>query len=466
MKHHVKLSVCLWYSLISPCSSMADDKAIFPPNPFKQTLAYVYMHDPQLQSQREELRILDERVSQAKAGFRPNLNASIEQGRQRVKIENQPWQNGADRNTGIVATQPIFNGFGTQAERDAARERVVAGRAALLSTEQEVLFSAITAWLEVCEKTSIASLSQDNAAAMNKYLNATQERYKGGDSTTTDISLAQSRLAEAQALAALADADKQVAIATFERDTGMQPIDIAFPPSPEPLPASLEDASNSASANPDLLQAQHAQAASGHDIKKAVSVLWPSVYLRGSINQERSSVLGLGTLRDDAITFNVSIPLYQGGAEYSRIREAKIAREKSRLNTLDVTRDVIQRARMSYNNYMASVKIIKASGQSADAAGQALSGITEEQAQGTRTLTEVLDAQSSLLTAQITQIRANKNMRLEAYRLLAAIGQLTAAKMQLPVNLYDPDPYSKESEDRWAGTSITNEERPTASNAQ
>ncbi len=336
MKYHIWYGVFLLINtlLLAPAMAENSDKPA-PPGLFERSLAYVYVHDPKLQAQREELRILDERVSQANAGFRPSLSANLEEGRQRIKLENQRWQYGADRNTALVATQPVFSGFGTQAERNAARERVQAGRAALLATEQEVLFSAIIAWMEVCEKKSIYFLSQDNVAAMKKFLGATTERYRAGDGTTTDISLAQSRLAEAEARAALAEADTQVAIATFERDTGMQPIHVEFPLPPEPLPTTLEEASNSARANPDLIQAQHAEIATGHDIGKAASSLWPSVYVRGSLSEERSSVLNLGTLRDDALTVNVSLPLYQGGAEYSRIREAKIAREKSRFNTMD-----------------------------------------------------------------------------------------------------------------------------------
>jgi TolC family type I secretion outer membrane protein len=433
---------------------------------FDNMLVQVYQRHPKLESQRDELRILDERVSQANAGYRPNLSANAGFGKQRLKVSGQEWQYGDDRRQSLVATQSLFSGFSTVAQTRAAKERVQAGRAQLLATEQTVFFSAISSWLEVCAKEKILLLNLENMKRIESYRSATQERYKAGDGTTTDIALAESRYGEAESQAALAEAERDAAIAAYERNTDLVAQIADFPTPPDELPLSMQEAVDLAKHNPELARADHLQTAAQHDIDSASSSLWPNVSLRGAMDEERSTAFALGKLRNDSVTLNVSIPLYQGGAEYSRIREAKIAREKSRQDALDTAREIVQRAKTSWANFSASIKVIQASKRSSSAAKQALEGITEEHRDGTRTLTEVLDAQSELLSSQITETQAHKNSRLEAYRLMASVGKLTVEGLHLPVASYNPETHYEDTAGRWVGTSIDSHITPAEEIAQ
>lgn len=104
---------------------------------------------------------------------------------------------------------------------------------------------------------------------------------------------------------------------------------------------------------------------------------------------------------------------------------------------IDASRNVLERARIAWNSYQAAGIIIVATQKASDAAARALAGVQEEQKQGLRTLTEVLDEQSELLGAQITQIQAQKTLRLEAYRLMAATGKLTLGSLQVATTPMD-----------------------------
>lgn len=426
------------------------------PAALEDVLAHVYMSHPQLRAERESLRILDEKVAQANAGYRPNVSASADYGRQRFSVNSADWQYGEANNKALVAEQPLFKGFGTIAQSRAAKERVQAGRARLLATEQGVFLAVLSSWLEVCEKDQLLLLNQDNAMRLRTYLQATQERFDAGDGTLTDVAVAESRMNEAYARLALAEANRDVAHAAYQRETGMAPFAVTYPTLTAPLPRNREEAVQLAEGNPDLKEAMHIEQAAEHDIDRAGSSLWPSLSLKGSMSEERSTAFGLGKLRSDSLLLSLSVPLYQGGAEYSRLREAKIAKEEKRFETLDTERLAKQRASNAWSNYYVSEKVIVASQASVNASKQALSGLEEEQIQGTRTLTEVLDAQTELFNAQISEVQAQKSVRLEAYRLLASIGRLTAEGLQLPVHQYDPVAYANESHGRWVGTSITN----------
>jgi len=73
-----------------------------------------------------------------------------------------------------------------------------------------------------------------------------------------------------------------------------------------------------------------------------------------------------------------------------------------------VARGLNDQMNQSWENYHAAQLVINASQSSVDASQRALSGIQEEQMRGTRTLTEVLDAQAQMLSAQVTEVQAEK----------------------------------------------------------
>lgn len=98
-------------------------------------LAYVYQHNPRLNAERGNLKIADEKLLQANAGFRPTLNADASSGRQRGKAVGEDWQYGNNSYVGLTVIQPLFSGFGTLEQQYAATSQIMAARAQLLSVK-------------------------------------------------------------------------------------------------------------------------------------------------------------------------------------------------------------------------------------------------------------------------------------------------------------------------------------------
>lgn len=439
--------------LLEEKKDTADNMVALPPRAFEDMLVYVYDNDPRLKAERQRLKIADEQLSQANAGYRPSINANAGVGRQRIKVSPSDWTYGDDLNTSLVATQPLFSGFSTLEGKRAAEARVLAARARLRTVEQNVLFSAIAGWLEIAEKEKMLALTEKNLNRMKEYAAATRERFDAGDSTRTDIAQGESRLAQAEARYAVALADRNSAHDSFERNTGMKATSLDYPDLPANLPATRTQAEAAASENPQTEQAAQESKASEHDIQVAESSLWPSIFLRGAMGESRSPALGLSRLRNDSITLNASIPLYQSGAEYSRVREARLAREQNRHAEIDTHRDVLEQARIAWNNYVSAQRVIEASQRASVSAMSALNGVREEQKQGLRTLTDVLDEEAEYLNTELTHVQAQKDVRLEAYRLLAATGRLHAESLRLPVEAYDPTVHYDDVRWRWVGLS-------------
>ena len=71
----------------------------------------------------------------------------------------------------------------------------------------------------------------------------------------------------------------------------------------------------------------------------------------------------------------------------------------------------------------------------------AFDGIREEATLGARTTLDVLTAEQDLLDAQLARISARTERSLAAYQLLASQGLLTAERLGLAVQIYDPTLY-------------------------
>jgi len=231
------------------------------------------------------------------------------------------------------------------------------------------------------------------------------------------------------------------AIAAFERIVGYKPEGLLSQPSVLPeLPANLEEALNEAKlANPDLLAAIHAAKSSRYDVWTNKSSILPRIDLVGSMaRQDGAGSFGTSKFDQDAIGVEFNIPLYQSGAEYSRVREAKqIARQREYAVT-DTQWSVEQQVTRGWEQLETATATIRTREEQINAAQIALEGVRQEQEYGARTVLDVLDAEQELFSARTNLVQSQRDRIVSAYGLLLTLGKLTPNYLQLAVQQYDP----------------------------
>lgn len=170
-------------------------------------LAKAYEYNPALKAARAATGAVDENVAIAKSGYRPTL--TVEGGYSDSKINTNSTVNGVaqrpvdgyERTLAAKVSQPIFSGFKTVNSVSSAKSSVKAAQASLLATEQDILLSAATAYLNVMRDEAIVKLQKNNEKLLKKELDETRERFKVGEVTTTDVSQAEASYASAQSSA-------------------------------------------------------------------------------------------------------------------------------------------------------------------------------------------------------------------------------------------------------------------------
>ena len=167
----------------------------------------------------------------------------------------------------------------------------------------------------------------------------------------------------------------------------------------------------------------------------------PEVGLRASISEGRESDFSGQGRGSASVTASVTMPIFTGGLNRSNVRQARASADQARLSALTVRRQVIEGATNAWNNYLAALAVIESSRQAVRANEIAFEGVEQEALVGLRTTLDVLNAEQELLNAETARISARSEESVAAFQLLLAQGLLTAEKLGLGVQIYDPTLY-------------------------
>ena len=430
-----------------------------------QALVSAYRANPELNGQRARVRATDENIGRANADYRPQVSATIDAGFQYSDVRaaspaTEPGSvtdsmgegttrsvsgvaryTGRPRGVGLNARQTLFDGNRTFNSVRQAESQVLSAREVMRVTEQNVLFSAASNYMNVLRDTAILNLRRNNVAVLLEQVRQTRDRRDAGDVTQTDLAQATAALAQARSDVYAAQADLQASIAGFRQVAGREPRRLSPAQSLEHLlPRRLQDAiSISQVEHPAIAAALHDADAAALAVKISEGVLYPTVTLNGAVSR-RADFEGIPHYRafTASILGRVDIPLYRGGDEYASIRQAKEQVSQARLNA-DLQRDQVRAALVTAWGLLQAAKAQIASGQAAVAAAElALYGIREEALVGQRTTFDVLTAQRNLLNARVNVVIAQRDRVVGSYSVLAAIGRLNAFVLALAVETYDP----------------------------
>ncbi|AUQ73743.1 TolC family outer membrane protein [Phaeobacter piscinae] len=397
-----------------------------------------------LEQNRALLRVQDENVAAAVARLRPVVDWVTRAERRYVRtgFGNFAVSNhDSSISTGLDLTWLLFDNGVSRLNQMAAQETVLATRQALIDIEQQVLFAAVQAYVNVLLQQDTVSLRRNNLRLLREELRAANDRFEVGEVTRTDVALAESRVAGAQASLIESQGDLLNAKATYVQAVGREPGTIAGQP---PLPqrvASLQSAEAIAMRNhPSLLTQQHAVKAADLSAQSAGRGLGPTVNLRASAAHGEDPS-GSGTSDTSSASIVLSQRLYAGGA-VAAARRASIARLQAERGALITTqRSVVQDVSEAFVVLEAARASLVSSNEQVRAARVAFDGIREEATLGARTTLDVLEAEQELLNAQTARVQSRANQALAAYALLQAQGLLTAEHLGLAVEIYDPTLY-------------------------
>jgi outer membrane protein len=422
-------------------------------------LAQAYIANPTLNAQRAGARAFDENVPQALSGYRPTVTGTADVSATTASSRVAGVAGRIDsglfpRGIGLEINQNLFNGFRTANSVRSAESGVLNQRETLRNAEQDVLFQAVTAYMNVLQTSAILTLQRNNVEVLEEQLKQTRDRFQVGEVTRTDVEQASASLEGARSSALGAEADLKSAIATYRQVIGSEPKRLApAKPLGKLLPRSQKDAvAIGLAGHPAVTAALHAVDQAAFQVKVAEGALYPSLTASAQLAQRWDAGEATRDSMSASIGAFLNVPIYEGGADYSRVRQTKELLGQQRI-LADVTREQVRQQVISaWGDLEATRGQILAGQAQVQAAEVALAGVREEAKVGQRTTLDVLNQQQTLLDARTNLVTAQRNQVVASYGLLSAIGRLSARSLGLAVAEYDPRVHYGQVRNKWIGT--------------
>lgn len=400
-------------------------------------------HDPELQAAIYEYEAAKESVPQAKANLFPDLRLSYEylETDQDIKSsDNTVFGSGSTsfptKSFGAVLTQPIFR-FGDWQALKQSHAKVAQAVADLSAARQSHLLRVSQTYLGVLAAEDDLEFAQAERVAVESQLNLATRRRQSGLATRTDEYDAKARysLITSNEIAAenrLDDARQALLVTSGVLILDLDPLaaqislDMPDPPTVETwVQQSIEQ-------NLSLEARRQAVQVAEKEIRRQKSGHYPTLDLVVSLDNRDTdgTLFGGGSeveRADIAVQFN--LPLFEGGATRSRVRQATFeyrqAMQEMKLEQLQVSRE----ARSSFLGVISGVSKVQALDDSVTAQQSALEAKRRGYESGINTALHVLDAERDLYLIKRDYAQSRYDYLLSMLRLKNSAGILTESDL-------------------------------------
>jgi outer membrane protein len=430
-------------------------------------LTYAYRNNPQLNAQRAQARAIDETVPQALSGYRPKVAITANGGPQYLNeitktpgvipgmgpTYNRTVSSAPEYEAQASVTQTLFDGFVTPNKTKAAEGQVSNAREALRVMEQTVLLTGAGAYMDVVRDSVDLDIAHANVRNLDETLRQTRDRFLVGEVTSTDVSQAESQLAAAQTSLRSAEAQLVASKALFRQVIGTAPTNLN-PASPVDhfLPRTLQEAvERGLTENPNVTAATYGVDVAYLQVKINEGALFPTLAVQASAQQENQPPFGIIQQRQATLLGQLTIPIYQGGAEYSLIRQSKEDLTQQRLSLDLIRNQTRQQIVQAWGQFEAAKAQVQSAQAQVTTAEAALKGVREESRVGQRTTLDVLNAEQAAVNARVALAAALHDRVVSSYAVLSGTGRLSAQVLGLGTPIYDPTIHYQQVRDAWFG---------------
>jgi outer membrane protein len=375
-------------------------------------------------------------IEQSKALYRPTVNFNADANAIASDIRYLQSTTPAGRSNfenykyGVDARQPIYRKQNLIQIEQAATQVSQADKQLHLS-KQALILRTTQAYFDVLIAQDKIDLMIAQKSAISSQLDQAKANFEVGTVTITDVNEAQARydLIVAQEIAAVNE--YQIAKHAVQAITGNAPQKLATVKADiqtNTLTQSMDNWLEVAALNNLNIQIQQDTAKfseqeielskAGHLPTLDAVASYTDSYANGSV-----SVFGTGNeLKTGSIGLQLQIPLYQGGATSSKVRQAVLNKQKAQDDVEIARRQTELETQRAYLNLSTSIAQVKALNQALISSQSQVDSTKLGYEVGVRTSIDVLNAEQQLFSAKRDLLQARYNYLVNIIRLKTASG--------------------------------------------
>lgn len=307
-------------------------------------------------------------------------------------------------------------------------EGIAASAADVAALELSVTSRLATSWFDAIEAALLVELSAEDIRTQERSLRLTQRRFESGLTGSSDVRLARSSIASAQALEQsrlqLRDATLR-SVQTLTRDYPDASLELSGDLPELPALTGVGTPAEMLARRPDVIAAERRIAQAGLNVDVARKALYPSLSLSGSVGDQALNNLGdVLDLKSIAISLSESLtaPIFQGG----RLKAQVASQEAALQGQIETYVETVLTAYQEVENALDAEQRLEAREAalriSRDEAVMAEERLELRYTEGLATILQLLDAQSRRLNAEGQLISARAERLSNRVRLHVALG--------------------------------------------
>jgi len=400
-----------------------------------ESLHQTFLNNTKLNAERANFRASQENKNEALGEFKPSISIS-------AYLSEQDNSGDTDSNftpseQSLLIEQKIFQSFGGVAGYEKEKYEIQLAEYNLKKIEQEVLLAAVEVHTNLILNKNKVKINFLNVDLLERQVETDKSRLERGEINLTDLSQSEASLAGARAKLITSQNSLVTSIANYEKIVGKAPRNIDENGTYKlKLPKSISEAYKIAKdENPDLNIAILELEKAKQDIIIARSKLSPAATLSYKIAEQDDFSSTVQNRTQQTFKATATWPLYSGGSNLASLRKAKELKNQKELLLEDSKKIINASVTNEWSSFESLKSLLDSIKSQVKAAEIANEGITVEyESGGNRTTLEVIQSRSILLDSRISLATSERDYLLSQFKLLSAIGRLTAKGLKLKSN--------------------------------
>ena len=410
----MRLSLSCWLLSMAPLLSAADLMDVY-----RQSLE----NDPTFKAAYSTYMSQSEAVPQAWAALLPQFGVNGQISRNELQVHSagidiaQPYSSNQWQ---VSASQAVFN-YQAWSQVQQAKASVKAALATFNNAAQDLILRSSNAYFDLLFAGDTLDFAEAKKRANKRQLEQAQQRFNVGLDAITSVYEAQAAYDQsvAQVISAqnnLVNKGESLSKLTNHVYAHVAVLRDRQIPLIKPEPNNVNEwVSTGLKQNYKLFAAKYSLAAARDNIKKQSAGHLPTFAIKGSSTTTHndtgtSNAVSTSGFADSIfvpakqmtsnIALTMNFPIFQGGLVLSQTRQAQYDFQTSSEQMESAYRDVVVNSRIAFNTIIDGISKVSADRQTIVSQKNSLDSVQAQYEVGTRTMTDVVNAQQRLFEAQ------------------------------------------------------------------
>ena len=397
-----------------------------------ETINKAINYNPKIKAQKSSYESSKENIKQVYSGIFPSIEMNLSKGykdRDSSSSVQTTKESTSPQDFSINLEQTLYTGGKFTAEANKAKSQLLIEEENLRLIRYEVILESALSYLDVLEKKKLIELNNLKEEKFKNTFESIELLVKVGSASQSDLVFAQSKLVQIAAEKIVSINEFNITKANYKKIVGeLLPNGNLEEPKINKInfPDNFDNALDIAfKNNPKIKIAELEENIAKFDVKSQFAELMPNITLDGEY-QSTEDTASKGSYSDTTeITAKITVPLFKGGKNFSKIKQAKIIAKKVRYELENKRNEVTETVTKSWTYFQTSETLLKAANINIEARKLMLEGIEHEVKLGIKSYIDLLQSKEDLIDAEFNKITAIKNYIISALQLKADIGELS-----------------------------------------